>query len=223
MVHMSGGPSADIVKSAKARGVNVIAETCPHYLLLDDELFKTKDGHLYATCPQIKKPKDMRRLWRGLADGELSVVSTDTCTFDTKQKAMWEGDFTKMPFGMPGVETMLPLLYSYGVAQGKISLERMVELISTNPAKLMGMYPNKGSLKIGTDADITILDPSSSQTITYKNLQTNCDWSPYEGFETIGMPAYTLSKGEIVAQSGKFTGKVGAGRFVRRSNPVFEV
>ena len=223
MVHMSGGPSADIVKAAKERGVHVFAETCPHYLLLNDELFKGEDGHLYGTCPQIKKPKDSRRLWRGLRDGELSIVSTDTCTFDRKQKSMWEGDFTKIPFGMPGVETMLPLLYSYGVAQGKISLERMVELISTNPAKLMGMYPNKGSLKIGTDADITILDPNSSQTLSYKNLQTNCDWSPFEGFETVGMPVYTLSKGEIVAEKGRFVGKVGAGEFLRRSNPVFEL
>jgi len=223
IVHMSDGRSAEILNSAKDRQVNVFAETCPHYLLLDDEFFKLKDGHLYGTCPQLKKPEDQRRLWQALAGGELSVISTDTCTFNTEQKAMWNGDFTKIPFGMPGVETLLPLIYLHGVEAGKISLQRMVQLLSTNPAKLMGMYPQKGSLMLGSDADITIIDPESRTTLSYKNLQTNSDWSPYEGFEAMGMPVYTLLRGEIIAENGEFKGKAGSGSFIKRSAPDFNI
>ncbi len=223
IVHMSTARSADLVASAKNLGVNVYAETCPHYLLLDDELFNEPDGHLYGTCPQLKKEEDIQRLWEGLVGGEISVISTDTCTFNRKQKAMWQGDFTRIPFGMPGVETMLPLLYTHGVQSGAFSLPKMVQKLCVNPAKLMGLYPEKGSLKPGTDADIVILDPNSHQRISHRNLETNCDWSPYEGFETVGMPLKTLLRGEVVAENGRFTGREGGGRFLKRGLPILEV
>lgn len=223
IVHMSTGRGTELVKSARGIGVKVFTETCPHYLLLDDELFRGPDGHLYGACPQLKKPADLERLWKGLAQGEISIVSTDTCTFNRQQKAMWEGDFTRIPFGLPGVETLLPLVYTYGVEAEKISLERMVQLISVNPAKLMGMYPRKGSLMVGSDADMLILDPASRTKITHRALQTNCDWSPYEGFETVGMPVITMLRGEIVAERGRFTGQIGGGRFLKRGKPDFEL
>jgi len=217
VVHMSTGGGADAVKAAKAKGVKVFAETCPQYLLLDDELFKGDDGHLYGTCPQLKKPGDMARLWSGLANGDVDTIATDTCTFDTKQKAMWEGDFTKIPFGMPGTETMLPLVWHHGVNAGKLTMNKFVELVSTNPAKIFGMYPRKGSLDVGTDADICVFDPEKEVTIDFNNMETNCDWSPYQGWTVKGWPHITMVRGKVVGKEGKFVGDVGYGEFVRRA------
>ncbi len=216
IVHMSTAEGADIISDAKRRGINVYAETCPQYLLLDDSVFKKRNGHLYATCPQVKTKKDSERLWKGLAAGDVSVVATDTCTFNTKQKAMWKGDFTRIPFGLPGVETLLPLMYSYGVGKKRISESQLVSIISTNPAKLMGLYPEKGAIAIGSDADIVIFDPKKQVTLSHKKLQTNCDWSPFEGFKLKGYSDTTISRGEIVARKGMFVGKAGHGRFVKR-------
>ena len=149
IVHMSTAEGADIVRAAQARGVPVLAETCVQYLVLDDSVFAREDGHLFACCPQLKKPADVQRLWKGLQDGEVSVISTDTCTFSREQKAMWEGDWTKIPMGMPGLETLLPLTYTHGVLTGKLSLEQMCLKLCTNPAKIMGLYPRKGALRGG--------------------------------------------------------------------------
>ena len=216
IVHLSTKEGAELVKRARHHGLNVYAETCPQYLLLDDEVFKRPNGHLFATCPQIKKKEDSEALWQGLAKGYLSNVATDTCTFDTKQKAMWEGDFTKIPFGLPGVETMLSLMYTFGVGGGRFSVNRLVALTSTNAAKLMGMFPRKGAITVGSDADLVIFDPNKDVTLTYKDLQTNCDWSPYEGMKLKGYPEVTLCRGKVIAGGGKFVGQTGYGRFVKR-------
>jgi dihydropyrimidinase len=215
IVHMSTGEGADLVKKARGKGVNVIAETCPQYLYLNDEVFKGENGHYYATCPQIKKEDDRLRLWKGLVDGSVQVIGTDTCTFNTEQKNMWNGDFTKIPFGMPGTELMLPLLY-HGVKSGKLKLKQVVALASTNPAKIYGMYPQKGSITIGADADIVIYDTEKEIKIDYNNLETNCDWSPYQGLEIKGFPYITLVRGKIVAKEGKCVGEKGFGQFVKR-------
>jgi len=217
IVHMSTGEAAEITHQARHRGVNVYAETCPQYLALDDEVFKDKKiGHLYATCPQIKKKKDQKRLWQGLVEGDISIVSTDTCTFTTEQKAMWKGDFTKIPYGLPGVETLLPSVYTFGVLEKRFDLNYFVSLVSTNPAKLMGLYPEKGTLAIGSDADIIIVDPKKSVTIDYKNMETNCDFSPYQGMDMVGFPDYTLCRGKAVVKEGKFIGEKGFGKFIKR-------
>lgn len=217
IVHMSAGASADAVKAGQERGVNVYAETCPQYLLLDDSVFKKKNGHLYATCPQIKKKQDAARLWQGVVNGEISLIATDTCTFTTKQKAMWGGDFTKIPYGLPGVETMVPLMHTYGAGRGIFSLNRFVQLVSANPARLHGLYPRKGTLGIGADADVVVFDPGKKFVIRPKKLQTNCDWSPYDGWKLTGYPAMTFSRGRLVAREGKFVGEVGGGEFVERA------
>ena len=217
VVHMSTGEGNDAIKAARERGANVLSETCPQYLLLDDELFKGENGHLYATCPQLRKPADQERLWKGLQEDTVQVIGTDTCTFDTKQKAMWEGDFRKIPYGMPGVETMLPLMYTHGVGAGRISLNRFVQLCATNPAKIFGLYPQKGTIAVGVDADIVVWDPEREVTISWKEMQTNCDWSPFEGDQLTGWPDVTLSRGRVVAEKGKFVGEVGHGRFVKRT------
>ncbi|MHA1637706.1 MAG: dihydropyrimidinase [Candidatus Thorarchaeota archaeon] len=218
IVHMSTGEGADAVRAAKKRGVKIYAETCPQYLLLDDEVFKKENGHLYATCPQVKKPHDNKRLWEGLQNGDVDIIATDTCTFTSEQKAAWNGDFRKIPFGMPGVETMVPVMYTEAVGKRGFSLNQFVALVSTNPAKLFGMYPDKGEIAVGSDADILVFDPEKNVTVKAAELQTNCDWNPFEGTELKGYPSVTISRGKIIAEDGQFVGEVGHGNFLKRKS-----
>lgn len=215
--HISTGRATEIIKDAQARGVDVHGETGPHYLLLDDELFKREYGHHFGTCPPIRKPADQETLWRHLADGTLEVLATDTCTFNSEQKAMWEGNYRKIPFGMPGIETLLPLTYSTGVGEGRITLEQMIGLLCENPAKLFGMWPRKGTLSPGSDADVVIFDPELQVTVSYKDLATNCDYSPFEGTRCTGWPVTTLVRGKKVVENRKFVGQQGYGKFVARA------
>jgi len=219
VVHMSTGEGADLVKRAQEEGVNVLAETCAQYLVLDDSLFAGKNGHLYATCPQLKKPRDQKRLWAGLKSGEVCSISTDTCTFKLKQKAMWKGDWTKIPMGMPGLETLLPVVYTQGVLKRRLSVNEFVDKCCTTPAKVMGMYPRKGALQIGSDADITIFHPSKKRKVDWHKMQTNCDWSPYQDWNLAGFAEHTFCRGEQIVEDYKFVGRNGFGEFIPRSNP----
>jgi len=204
------------VFEAQNRGVDVHAETGPHYLLLDDELFQREDGHHFATCPPIRSAEDQEMLWLGLDGGVLDVLATDTCTFNSQQKAMWEGDYRKIPFGMPGIETLLPLTFSEGVERGRFSLGRMIELLCENPAQLFGMWPRKGTLSVGSDADVVVFDPDLEVTITPEVLATNCDYSPFDGTEVTGWPTHTLVRGKVVVRDRSFVGEPGYGRFIAR-------
>ena len=217
IVHMSTGEGADIIKAAQARGVPVVAETCAQYLVLDDSVFEREDGHLYACCPQLKKPADVERLWKGLRNGEVSVVSTDTCTFTREQKAMWKGDWTKIPMGMPGLETLLPLTYTHGVLGGRITIEEMCSRLSSNPARLMGLAPRKGAIQIGADADIAIIHPTSKIRVDPATMETNADWSPFEGMELAGFARTTLSRGEVIVDDYKVVGREGRGKWLHRT------
>ncbi len=216
IVHMSTGEGADIIRDAQKRGVPVLAETCAQYLVLDDAMFAREDGHLYACCPQIKKPKDIERLWEGMNTGEVSVVSTDTCTFTREQKAMWEGDFTKIPMGMPGLETLLPIVYTHGVRKGRISIEQMCEKLSSNPARIMGLAPRKGSIEIGADADIAIIHPTHEIVVDPATMETNADWSPFEGWSLAGFSRTTISRGDIIVDDYKVVGEMGRGKWLSR-------
>ena len=216
IVHMSTGEGTDIIKAAQARGVPVLAETCVQYLVLDDSVFEREDGHLFACCPQLKKPKDVQRLWKGLKTGEVSVISTDTCTFDREQKAMWKGDWTKIPMGMPGLETLMPLTYTRGVLEGKITLEEMCNKLSTNPAKIMGLYPRKGAIQVGADADIAIIHPKKTHRVDPDSMETNADWSPYEGWDLAGFSRTTLSRGDVIVDDYQVVGKEGRGQWLPR-------
>ena len=182
IVHMSTAQGTDLVKAAQARGVDVYAETCAQYLVLDDSAFDGPDGHLFACCPQIKKKSDQERLWKGLHAGEVSVISTDTCTFSRAQKARWEGDWTKIPMGLPGLETLLPIVYTHGVLAGRLTPAEFVAKCCTNPAKLMGLYPKKGVIAAGSDADLAIIDPKKRIEVDHAKMETNADWSPYQGW-----------------------------------------
>ncbi|MDY0060245.1 MAG: dihydropyrimidinase [Myxococcota bacterium] len=214
--HLAAGKAADAVRQGQRRGVAVQAETCPQYLLLDDSLFDRPDGHHFATCPPIRTPRDQQLLWEALADGTVQVVSTDTCTFTSQQKAMWEGDFRKIPFGMPGIETLLPLLFSEGVTRGRISLGRLVELLSENPAKLFGMWPDKGTIAVGRDADLVVFDPTLEVTLDPENLHSACDYSPFAGRVVRGWPTHTYVRGRPVVEERRFVGEPGSGRYVVR-------
>jgi dihydropyrimidinase len=217
IVHMSTRQGTDLVKAAQARGVPVLAETCAQYLVLDDTMFDREDGHLYACCPQIKTPADQERLWKGLKDGEVSVVSTDTCTFTREQKAMWNGDWTKIPMGLPGLETLLPVTYTHGVLKHRLTLEEMTMKLSTNPAKIMGLYPRKGAIEVGSDADLAIIHPEKTFTVDCDTLETNADWSPYQGWDLAGFSRTTLSRGDVIVDDYRVVGQEGRGQWLPRT------
>ncbi len=216
IVHMSTAQGADLVKAAQARGIDVYAETCAQYLVLDDSVFGEADGHLFACCPQVKSKADQDRLWKGLVDGEVSVVSTDTCTFSRAQKAQWNGDWTKIPMGLPGLETLLPIVYTHGVQAGRLSIEQFVEKCCTNPAKVMGLYPRKGVIAKGSDADLVLIDPDHSTTVDPSKMETNADWSPYLGWELAGFAETTFSRGRKIVDDYRFIGEDGWGRWLPR-------
>lgn len=219
IVHLSTAQGADIVAAAQKRGVDVLAETCAQYLVLDDSVFGRKEGHLYATCPQLKKKDDQQKLWQVLKSGELSVISTDTCTFTREQKAMWQGDWTRIPMGMPGLETLVPVVYTHGVLGGQMTIKDMVAKLSTNPAKIMGLYPRKGVIEAGSDADIAIIDPERTIKVDYRRLETNADWSPFQGWQLAGFAEKTFSRGKLIVDDYRFTGRNGWGKYQKRTSP----
>ncbi|HET6231258.1 MAG TPA: dihydropyrimidinase [Longimicrobiaceae bacterium] len=217
IVHMSTAEGTEIIQAAQARGVPVIAETCVQYLVLDDSVFDREDGHLFACCPQLKKPADSERLWKGIKDGTVTAISTDTCTFTREQKAMWEGDWTKIPMGMPGLETLLPLTYTHGVKAGRITIEQMCDKLSTGPAKAMGLFPRKGGITVGADADLAIIHPDRTHTVDPAELETNADWSPFEGWDLAGFARTTLSRGDVIVDDYRVVGQEGRGKWLPRT------
>ena len=216
IVHISTGEGAALVAEAKGRGVMAFGETCPQYLLLNEELYNREDGHLFLTCPPLRKETDNLALWKGLSMGALQVVGTDTCTFTREQKEKGKDNFTKLPGGMPGIETLVPLMFSEGVSKGRISLNQWVELISTNPAKLFGLL-HKGSLVPGNDADVVVFDPEKEVKLIPENLHYNVDYSPYDTLTVKGWPQVTLSRGKVIYREGQFLGDMNYGKFVKRS------
>lgn len=218
IVHMSTAEGTEIVKAAQRRGVPVLAETCAQYLVLDDTVFDREDGHLFACCPQLKTPKDSARLWKGLKDGEVSVISTDTCTFSREQKAMWDGDWTKIPMGMPGLETLLPVSYTHGVLKDRLTLDEMVRKLSTNPARIMGLYPRKGAIEVGSDADLAIIHPTRTIKVNCDAMETNADWSPFQGWDLAGFSRTTLSRGDVIVDDYRVVGREGRGKWLHRSS-----
>ncbi|HPY74440.1 MAG: dihydropyrimidinase [Planctomycetes bacterium] len=216
IVHLSTAEGRKIVREARERGVDVFAETCPQYLFLDDTVFDKQDGHLYSSCPQIKSKANQEGLWKGIYNRDISVVATDHCGFTKAQKNMWGGNFTKLPFGVPSIETVLSLMYTEGVLKRGISLHHLVQLMSYNPARIYGMYPHKGTIAIGSDADIVIFDPNYQGKIDCTQLQTNCDWSPYQNMKYQGIAKMTISRGKILAEYGKYIGEEKKGKYLYR-------
>ena len=219
IVHLSAAGALDMVTEARDRGVPAYAETCPQYLFLDYTNYEEAgfSGAKYVMSPPLRDASMQEQLWRGLKGNDLQLVATDHCPFCMKEKEMGAGDFSKIPNGAPGVETRLALLFDGGVRQGRISLQRWVEICSTAPAKIFGLAGKKGTIAPGADADIVVWDPEHKQTLSARTLHMNCDYNPYEGRVVTGAAETVLSRGRVVVDKGNFTGKAGYGRFLRRA------
>ncbi len=221
VVHLSSAAGLQKIKEARARGEKVLAETCPQYLLLSSDLYsKPKfEGAKWVMSPPIRTKENHEALWNGLNNGFIQLVATDHCPFNFKgQKDMGKGDFTKIPNGIAGVGDRLNLMYTYGVGKGKISLNRFVDVVSTTPAKIFGLYPHKGCIMPGADADIVIFDPNAKGEISAKDQAHNVDYSAYEGFKLKGMPTDVLLRGKFALRNGKYVGKQGLGKYIARSS-----
>lgn len=221
VVHLSSNAALEEVRNARNSGYEkVFVETCPQYLTLDDSLYSNEDGIKYIMSPPLRAKENNDLIWKGIENGEIQTIGTDHCPFNYNiEKQRGKADFTACPNGAPGVEVRPILMFSEGFMKERISLNRYVELISTNPAKLFGMYPKKGEIAVGSDADIFIVNPKVKQTIKWENLHENVDYTPYEGIEVQGAVVCTISRGEIIVKDQIFKGDKGRGAFVARNIP----
>jgi len=220
IVHLSAAEALEMVMQARDRGLPAYAETCPQYLFLSSDNYEEPgfDGAKYVMSPPLRGKETQERLWRGLASNDLQAVSTDHCPFCMKeQKELGRDDFSRIPNGAPGIETRMSLVFDGGVRTGKIGLNRFVELTSTSPAKIFGLFPRKGTVAPGSDADLVVFDPKKKVTLSAKTLHMKVDYNPYEGREIIGAADTVLSRGKVVVESGKFVGRAGAGSFLKRN------
>jgi dihydropyrimidinase len=220
IVHLSCADALEEVREARDKGIPAYAETCPQYLFLDYSLYEREgfEGAKWVMTPPLREKWNQDKLWQGLQGNDLQVVSTDHCPFCFKeQKELGRDDFTKIPNGGPGVEHRMSLIYNGGVAGGRISLNRFVELTSTSAAKLFGLFPRKGTIAIGSDGDIVIFDPNEEMTLSVETHHMNVDYSAYEGMKVRGVTKTVLSRGRIVIDDGKYVGKPGDGTFLKRS------
>ena len=219
IVHLTNYEALKEVEHARNRGQQVYVETCPQYLLLDDSVYFNEDfsqAARYVCAPPIRSKEHQDLLWKALRRGDIQTISTDHCTFTLAQKDMGREDFTKIPGGVPGVETRGELIYSYGVAKRKISLQRMCRVLSENPAKLYGLFPRKGVLKPGSDADIVIYDPGASHVIRADDCIANVDYNPYEGFVTAGGIRQVWLRGSLAVENGKVLDETPHGKYLAR-------
>lgn len=204
-VHLTCEKGLNEIREARKRGQVVFAETCPQYLTMTDDLYNSdfETSARYVIAPPLRKKSDQEALWKALDDGEIQTICTDHCSFTLAQKDLGKEDFRKIPGGMPGVETRGEVIFSEGVVKGRISKERMAALLSENPAKLYGMYPEKGILQEGSDADIVLLDPNKKKTIRKEDQVSRSDYAPLEGLEIQGCIEEVFLRGKLVAKGGK--------------------
>lgn len=217
IVHMTCEGALNAVRLATRRNQKVFAETCIQYLILDASLYEKDDGAKWVMSPPLREKKDQTALWAGVNQGLIQIVATDHCPFKWEQKLMGKNDFSKIPNGHPAIENRMELLFSEGVAKGKISLNKYVEVTSTNPAKIFGMFPRKGTLAPGSDADIILLDPTEKHMISAKTHHMNVDYSAYEGWEVTGKVKTVLLRGQIAVDKGKCLVPKGYGKFIKRN------
>jgi dihydropyrimidinase len=220
IVHLSSAEALEMVTEARDRGLPAYAETCPQYLFLSYENYEEPgfDGAKYVMSPPLRDKAKQDHLWRGLRQNDLQCISTDHCPFCMKeQKELGRDDFSKIPNGAPGIETRMSLVYDGGVRPGRISLNRFVELTATSPAKIFGLFPRKGTIAPGSDADLVIFDPNRTLTLAAKTLHMNVDYNPYEGREVTGAADTVFSRGRAVIENGAFVGRPGRGSFLKRA------
>jgi dihydropyrimidinase len=220
IVHLSAAEALEMVAEARDRGLPAYAETCPQYLFLSYDNYEEPgfDGAKYVMSPPLRPRETQDRLWRGLAFNDLQVISTDHCPFCMKeQKTLGVNDFSKIPNGAPGIETRMSLVYDGGVRSGRLSLNRFVELTATSPAKIFGLFPRKGTIAPGSDADIVIFDPEKKIRLSATTLHMKVDYNPYEGRAVTGATETVISRGRVIVEGGRFTARAGSGSFLRRS------
>jgi dihydropyrimidinase len=218
VVHLSCEPALKAALAAKARGVKISVESVlPHFLL--DRTYAEREGAeglKYVMSPPLRDKRNQDVLWKALGEGEIDTVGTDHCPFDVAQKLMGKDAFTLIPNGIPGLEDRVNLMYTYGVSRGGLGLNRFVDALSTKAAKLFGLYPKKGTIAVGSDADLVIYDPAYRGTISAKTQHMNCDYSGFEGVEIDGRPAMVIVRGKVQVRDGEFVGQYGRGEFLRR-------
>ena len=225
-VHLSAAEALAQVIEARNAGIPVFAETCPHYLFFDDSVYGSDDWDIarYVMSPPLRSNAAQQALWRALRMDQLQVVSTDHCPFCMKegylgrvnQKPHGRHDFSRIPNGVPGVETRMTVVYDGGVRKNRLSMNRFVELTSTAPAKIFGLFPGKGTIAVGSDADLVLFDPNEKHVISAKTQHGDCDYTLFEGVEVTGRVKKVFSRGELIVDGDAWLGKPGRGRFVRR-------
>ncbi|MBC8491465.1 MAG: dihydropyrimidinase [Candidatus Marinimicrobia bacterium] len=214
-VHLSAGESVDVLDLTRDLHGEVFGETCPQYLLLTDSCYEFDNGEQYAIVPPLRHAEDQKRLWQAIKEGVIQVVGTDHCPFMSQYK-QGKSDFTQVPKGMGSVELLLPLMFSEGVVKKRISVNQLVQVLSTNPAKIFGMFPRKGTIALNSDADLVIFNPGEKWQVSTDKLVSRADFSPYDLFELTGKVEMTISRGEVVYRDGKILGKAGRGQFIFR-------
>jgi dihydropyrimidinase len=217
IVHLTCEGALNHVREAARRNQKVFVETCIQYLILDARKYEQQDGAKWVMSPPLREKKDQEALWAGLNQGLVNIVGTDHCPFKWEQKQMGKDDFSKIPNGHPAIEHRMELLWSEGVMKGRISPQKYVEVTSTNPAKIFGMFPQKGSLAPGSDADIVIIDPNKKHTLSSKTHHMNVDYSSYEGWDVTGKCETVILRGKIAVDKGQVKIEKGYGRFVKRN------
>ena len=216
IVHLTAELALDEARRGLAAGKNVVVETCPQYLTLTGEAVREM-GAPAKVAPPLREEADIAALWKGIQEGWISLVGSDHAPYTVAQKN--DPPFTESPFGAPGIETLLPVLYSEGVAQGRISLERLVQLTSENPARVLGCYPRKGALGVGSDADLVVVDPDGRSTVTAAGQHTNSDYTLFEGWELSGKLEHSFLRGKPLLRDGELVQEPGYGQFVPRGKP----
>jgi dihydropyrimidinase len=219
VVHLSSALGLDRIAAARERGLGVLAETCPQYLLLTEAAYDAEPAEAakFVMSPPLRTPADHQALWAGLERGDIQVVATDHCPFSTADKARGLDDFSEIPNGVPGIEHRMALLYDAGVAGGRLSLERFVDVTAAAPARIFGLAPRKGAIAEGADADIVVFDPAGTTTISAATHHMRVDYNPYEGRTLRGAIDVVLARGEVVVSGNRYVGAPGRGRFLKRA------
>lgn len=217
IVHLTCEGALNAVRNATRRNQNMFVETCIQYLIIDASYYEREDGAKWVMSPPLREKKDQATLWAGINQGMVQVVATDHCPFMWEQKLMGKDDFSKIPNGHPAIENRMELLFSEGVSKGKITLNKFVEVASTNAAKIFGMFPRKGTIAVGSDADIILIDPNEKHTISAKNHHMNVDYSGYEGWECTGKIKTVLLRGQVAVDNNECKLQKGYGKFIKRN------
>jgi dihydropyrimidinase len=223
VVHVSSAEATEAIRQARREGLPIYGETCPHYLLFTDEVYAGEKGFLLNRVPPIRSQRDQDALWEAVADGTFSCIGTDdvATTLALKRQPPTGPDFTDLPGGMPQVETRLAVLYSEGVVKGRISLNRLVYLLSTGPARVFGLYPQKGAVAVGCDADLVLFDPNLEKTITASELHSGSDYTVYEGWKVKGWPVLTMLRGEVIIERATLVSSTAKGQCcLRKIDPA---